>query len=36
MTTIKNVMRSDDYAIVHADGIITEIGSEVTKLIFYQ
>lgn len=36
MTTIKNVKKSDDYAIVHADGVITEIGSEVTKLIFYQ
>lgn len=36
MTKIKNVLKSNDYAVVHVDGVITQIGNEVTKLIFYQ
>jgi len=36
MTVIKNVKKSEDYAIIHADGIISEIGDDVTKLVFFQ
>lgn len=36
MKKIENVIRDDEYANVFADGIMMEIGDEVTKLIFYQ
>lgn len=36
MTKIKNVIKSDDYAVVPSDGVIMQIGDTVTKLIFYQ
>ncbi|HJU14424.1 MAG TPA: hypothetical protein VJ792_08225 [Candidatus Nitrosotalea sp.] len=36
MKKIENVTRDNEYASVFADGIMIEIGDEVTKLIFYQ
>jgi hypothetical protein len=36
MKKIENVIRDPDYADVFADGIMIEVGDEVTKLIFYR
>lgn len=36
MTKIENVIQDEEYAIISTDGAVVKIGSEVTKLIFYQ